>query len=166
MASHTAKRKLFALPRILPLRAPVALEDDLRLKAERDQLRTQVGRLQKQVETVTQDLYLQFVRIAHMQAVLDEGRRISRNCGATSPREGVPPDVNHPATGSTAMAGITDAPQQSTHRTTFTQAKRCPHCHSVWLTQLFAGGEHNWYRCQQCGDTFAIDRPAFAKEPA
>jgi hypothetical protein len=84
MASHTAKRKLFALPRILPLRAQVPLEDHLRLKAEHDQLRTQVARLQEQVETVTEDLYLQFARIAHMQAVLDEDRRTSRNCGATS----------------------------------------------------------------------------------
>jgi hypothetical protein len=96
MASHTAKRTLFALPRILALRrAQVALEDHLRLKAEHDHLRTQVARLQKQVETVTEDLHLQFIRIAHMQAGLDEDRRISRNSGANLPREGVPPDVNH-----------------------------------------------------------------------
>ena len=75
MASHTAKRKLFALPRILPFGAQVALDDHLRLKAEHDHLRSQVARLQKQVETVTEDLHLQFVRLAHMQAVLDEDRK-------------------------------------------------------------------------------------------
>ena len=61
------------------------------------------------------------------------------------------------------MAGITDAPQQSTHRTTFTQAKRCPRCHGdsvVWLTQMRSlDQEHDWYRCKQCGDEFPIDRP-------
>ena len=75
MTSHTATRKLFALPRIWPFPAQVVRDDDLRLKAEHDRLRVQVARLQKQVETVTQDLHLQFVRLAHVQAVLDEDRK-------------------------------------------------------------------------------------------
>jgi hypothetical protein len=75
MPSHTAKRKLFALPRMWPRPARVVQDDHLRLTAEHDRLRVQVARLQKQVETVTQDLHLQFVRLAHMQAVLDEDRK-------------------------------------------------------------------------------------------
>jgi transposase-like protein len=58
--------------------------------------------------------------------------------------------------GSTAMSNIRDATQQSTPRTKLNPVKRCPHCASVWLTQLFIGRERDWYRCQQCGDTFAI----------
>lgn len=86
MTSHTAKRKLFALPRRWPFPARVVRDDDLRLTAEHDRLRVQVARPQKHVETVTQDLHLRFVRLAHMRAVLDEDRkdlaRVSRNSRA------------------------------------------------------------------------------------
>ena len=61
------------------------------------------------------------------------------------------------------MSGITDAPQESTHRTVFSQTKRCPQCRSewlVWLTQMRAYDEaHDWYRCKECGNEFAVDRP-------
>jgi hypothetical protein len=162
MASHAAKRKLFALPRILAHRAQVALEDYLRLKAEHDDLRRQVARLQKQVETVTEDLYLQFVRIAQMQTGLDEDRKdlakVQRNSRANESPQTC-------AIRSTAMSNFRDAAQQRTQQTKFNAVNRCPHCGSVWLNQLFIGRERDWHRCQQCGDTFAVDRPAVATAP-
>jgi DNA-directed RNA polymerase subunit M/transcription elongation factor TFIIS len=61
-----------------------------------------------------------------------------------------------------AMSGITDAPQPSTHRTFFTETKRCPECRSdslVWLTQMRAlDQDRDWYRCKACGNEFSIDR--------
>jgi hypothetical protein len=72
MASRTAKRKLLSLPGAMPPRAQVALEDHLRLKGEYEELRTEFTALQKQVERHTSELHLQFVRIAQIQAVLDE----------------------------------------------------------------------------------------------
>jgi hypothetical protein len=74
MASRTDKRKLFTLPRVVPRRAQVALEDYLRLKAEHEHLRAQFAALQKEVATITKELQLQFTRIAQIQAVLDEER--------------------------------------------------------------------------------------------
>jgi hypothetical protein len=66
------------------------------------------------------------------------------------------------------MAGITDAPHQSTHRTMFTPVKRCPRCHHeflVWLTQMRPlDPDHDWYRCKGCGDEFAIERPGQSGE--
>jgi hypothetical protein len=56
----------------MPRRAQVALEDYLRLKAEYEQLRAEFAALQKQVEKHSSELHLQFIRIAQIQAVLDE----------------------------------------------------------------------------------------------
>jgi hypothetical protein len=56
----------------MPRRAQVALEDYLRLKAEYEQLRAEFTALQKQVEKHSSELHLQFIRIAQIQAVLDE----------------------------------------------------------------------------------------------
>jgi hypothetical protein len=56
----------------MPRRAQVALEDYLRLKAEYEQLRTEFAALQKQVDKHASELHLQFIRIAQIQAVLDE----------------------------------------------------------------------------------------------
>jgi hypothetical protein len=72
MASRTTKRKVLSLPRAVPRRAQVALEDHLRLKAEYEELRAKFTALQKQVEKHTSELHLQFIRIAQIQAVLDE----------------------------------------------------------------------------------------------
>ena len=56
----------------MPRRAQVALEDYLRLKAEYEQLRAEFTALQKQVERHSSELHLHFIRIAQIQAVLDE----------------------------------------------------------------------------------------------
>jgi trans-2-enoyl-CoA reductase len=75
MASGVRKsRKLFSLPRV-SRRAQVALDDHLRLKADYEQLRKDFTALQKQVEEHHKELRLQFVRIAQIQAVLDEERK-------------------------------------------------------------------------------------------
>ena len=72
--SPRKSRKLFSLPRV-SVRAQVALDDHLRLKAEYDQLRKDFTALQKEVEEHHKELRLQFIRIAQIQAVLDEERR-------------------------------------------------------------------------------------------
>ena len=72
MATSSARRKRFTLPRVVPRRAQEAHEDHLRLKADYEQLRAEFTALQKQVERHTSELHLQFVRIAQIQAVLDE----------------------------------------------------------------------------------------------
>jgi hypothetical protein len=56
----------------MPRRAQVELEDYLRIKAEYEQLRAEFTALQKQVERHSSELHLQFIRIAQIQAVLDE----------------------------------------------------------------------------------------------
>ena len=56
----------------MPRRAQVELEDYLRIKAEYEQLRAEFTALQKQVEKHSSELHLQFIRIAQIQAVLDE----------------------------------------------------------------------------------------------
>jgi hypothetical protein len=50
----------------------VAHEDYVRLKVEYEQLRAEFTALQKQVEKHSYELHLQFIRIAQIQAVLDE----------------------------------------------------------------------------------------------
>lgn len=72
--SPRKSRNLFSLPRV-SVRAQVALDDHLRLKAEYDQLRKDFTALQKEVEEHHKELRLQFIRIAQIQAVLDEERR-------------------------------------------------------------------------------------------
>jgi hypothetical protein len=44
----------------------------MRLRAEYEQLRVEFTALQKQVEKHSSELHLQFIRIAQIQAVLDE----------------------------------------------------------------------------------------------
>jgi hypothetical protein len=56
----------------MPRLAQVELEDYLRIKAEYEQLRAEFTALQKQVERHSSELHLQFIRIAQIQAVLDE----------------------------------------------------------------------------------------------
>jgi hypothetical protein len=56
----------------MPRRTQVELEDYLRIKAEYEQLRAEFTALQKQVERHSSELHLQFIRIAQIQAVLDE----------------------------------------------------------------------------------------------
>ena len=66
------RNKLPSRTRAMPRRAQVALEDYLRLKAEYEQLRAEFTALQKQVERHSSELHLHFIRIAQIQAVLDE----------------------------------------------------------------------------------------------
>jgi hypothetical protein len=71
----TSRNPKLKLQKSVPLRAYVAVEDHLRLKTEFDQLRAYVEALHKQIERQANELQLQFVRIAQMQAVLDVGRQ-------------------------------------------------------------------------------------------
>lgn len=66
------RSRLPSRTRAMPRRAQVPLEDYLCLKAEYDQLRAEFTALQKQVEKHSSELHLQFIRIAQIQAVLDE----------------------------------------------------------------------------------------------
>ena len=64
-------------------------------------------------------------------------------------------------TSALSMPETTGASPESAHLAVL-PAKRCPRCRSdsvVWLVQMRAHDrEHDWYRCRECGDEFAIDR--------